>query len=300
MGFFEKLSDSLAKTRKNLAFAFGGKIDDDFYDALEEQLILCDAGGETASLISATAREKIESEKIMDLAEAQAVVTDIVAGFMRPETELALDKKPCVILMIGVNGAGKTTTAGKLANLFKKQGKSVLLAAADTFRAAAVEQLCIWGERSGVDVIKNTQGSDAAAVIFDAVSAAKSRGTDIVICDTAGRLHNKKNLMDELSKMARIINKACDTASVETLLVLDGVTGQNAINQARDFADASGVSGIVLTKLDGTAKGGSVIAVKHSLGIPVRYIGVGEGIDDIAEFDENDFAKALFVGTKAV
>lgn len=293
MGFFEKLKGSLEKTRRGLAFALGGAPDAQFYESLEERLILADAGVDTAELVTQKSREKIESEKITDADEARAAVCGVVADIMRADAPLSLDGKPTVILMIGVNGAGKTTTAGKLAGLWAAQGKTVLLAAADTFRAAAIDQLCVWGERSGVQVIKNEQGSDAAAVIFDAVSAAAARGTDIVICDTAGRLHNKKNLMDELAKMARIITKACPAASVKTLLVLDGVTGQNALNQAAEFASATGVDGIVLTKLDGTARGGCVLAVKQKLCIPVRFIGIGEGMDDLAQFDADEYARAL-------
>ena len=294
MSFFEKLQQSLAKTRTGLAFALGGKLDDSFYEELEERLIMADAGAEIASEVVEKARLRIESEKIMDRAEAQKAVSETVAQLMQADSPLELAGRPAVILMIGVNGAGKTTTAGKLAKYFKNQGKSVIFAAADTFRAAAIEQLCIWGERSGCDVIKSHQGADAASVIFDAVDSAKARGTDVVICDTAGRLHNKKNLMEELSRLTRVAKKASDSVSVTTLLVLDGVTGQNAINQAEQFADASGVDGIVLTKLDGTAKGGSVIAIKQRLGIPVRFIGTGEQIDDFAEFSASEYAEALF------
>lgn len=296
MGFFDKLKRSLTKTSRSLG-CFSGKVNAEFFEELEERLVLADTGTEVAAKVAELSRAELKKQHISDAALAKPVVTRIVADLMRADKPLCTDGKPFVLLLIGVNGAGKTTTAGKLANCFKNSGKSVLLAAADTFRAAAIDQLCIWGERSGVPVIKGAEGGDGAAVIFDAVSAAASRGTDIVICDTAGRLHNKKNLMDELACMSRVINKACPDAAVETLLVLDAVTGQNAVNQAADFSEAAGVTGIVLTKLDGTAKGGSVIAVKERLGIPVRFIGVGEGIDDLAVFSPDDFASALFGGS---
>ncbi len=294
MSFFDKLSESLQKTSANLRFALGERPDADFYEQLEERLILADAGAATAAQIVAQVEDKVKQRRILTAEGAMDAVRETVTQMLTPEQPLRLDGKPAVLLLIGVNGAGKTTTAGKLANYYARQGRKVLLAAADTFRAAAVEQLCIWGERAGVEVVKNEASTDPAAVIFDAVSAASSRGCEIVICDTAGRLHTKKNLMDELAKMSRIICKACGTASVETLLTIDAVTGQNAVNQAAQFADAAGVDGIVLTKLDGTAKGGAVLAVRNSLGIPVRFVGVGEGIDDLMEFNAADYAAALF------
>lgn len=295
MGFFDKLKKSLTKTSTRLG-CFSGKVNADFYMELEERLVLADTGTETAAKIVELTRERLKKEHISDAAEAKPIVIEIVSGLMQADEPLAIDGQPSVILLIGVNGAGKTTTAGKLAGYFQSTGKRVMLAAADTFRAAAIDQLCVWGERAGVPVVKGSEGGDGAAVIFDAVSSALSRKIELVICDTAGRLHNKKNLMDELSRMSRVINKACPQAKVETLLVLDAVTGQNALNQAAEFSDAAGVTGIVLTKLDGTAKGGCVVAVKEKLGIPVRFVGVGEGIDDLSLFEPNDFAAALFGG----
>lgn len=293
MGFFEKLSAGLKKTRDSISYnLFSEKLDDDFYESLEESLILADAGVETAEKIVETLRNRVDSEFITDAHSAEKMLCSITADFLRQENDLNLSGKPAVIMLIGVNGAGKTTTSGKLANLFVKNGKSVILAAADTFRAAAVDQLQVWSERSGVEMV--TGASDPSAVIYDAVSKAASKNIDIVIADTAGRLHTKKNLMDELGRMSRIIGKAAPGASVETLLVLDAVTGRNAVNQAESFADSAGVSGIVLTKLDGTAKGGSVLSIKEKLGIPVRYIGVGEGIEDLDVFDPDDYARALY------
>ncbi|MEA5050860.1 MAG: signal recognition particle-docking protein FtsY [Oscillospiraceae bacterium] len=293
MGFFDKLSEGLRRTRESVAYSLSSeKLTDDFYDELEERLILADTGAQTASALVGELRERVAKKHILDAPQALGELRALCAERLAPDRELDFSGSPAVVLLIGVNGAGKTTTAGKLANLYKKEGKSVLLAAADTFRAAAVEQLEIWAARSGVDIV--TGANDPAAVVFDAVSRARARGVDIVIADTAGRLHTKKNLMEELSRMARTVKKAAPEASVETLLVLDAVTGQNAVNQAAAFADAAAVSGIVLTKLDGTAKGGSVISVKEKLGIPVRYIGVGEGIDDLDRFVPEEFCAALF------
>ena len=293
MGFFEKLSGGLRKTRDSMfGGMFGRKLGDDFYEELEERLILADAGAETAEELVEALRETVRREHIEDSDEAITALKKLCAELVTADTQMDLSGRPAVIMLIGVNGAGKTTTAGKLANHFKKQGRSVLLAAADTFRAAAAEQLQIWSERSGVEIIEGAH--DPSAVVFDAVSSARSRGIDIVIADTAGRLHTKKNLMEELAKMYRTIAKASPEASVETLLVLDAVTGQNAVNQAREFSDSTGVTGIVLTKLDGTAKGGAVISIKKKLGIPVRFIGVGEGIDDLDLFDPTEFCDALF------
>ncbi len=293
MRFFEKLSTGLKKTRDSISYnLFSEKLDDNFYESLEESLIMADAGVETSENIVQALKERVDSEFVTDPEAAKRILLEITAGYLRPENELDLSGKPAVIMMIGVNGAGKTTTSGKLANLFAKNGKTVILAAADTFRAAAVNQLQVWSERSGVEMV--TGASDPSAVIYDAVSKASSKNIDIVIADTAGRLHTKKNLMDELGRMSRIIKKAAPGASVETLLVLDAITGRNAVNQAESFADSAGVSGIVLTKLDGTAKGGSVLSIKEKLGIPVRYIGVGESIEDLDVFDPDDYAKALF------
>ncbi len=293
MGFFDKLSEGLKKTRDSLMYGLRGeKPDEEFYERLEEQLILSDAGADVSCEIVDELRAGVKENLITDSNGALALLKELVAKRLAPERELDFTGSPAVVMLIGVNGAGKTTTAGKLANLYKKQGRSVLLAAADTFRAAAVDQLEVWAQRSGVEIIKGA--NDPSAVIFDAVSSAKKKGIDVVIADTAGRLHTKKNLMDELAKMSRIISKASPDASVETLLVLDAITGQNAINQAQQFSDAASVSGIVLTKLDGTAKGGSVISIKEKLGIPVRYIGVGEGIDDLDVFDAAEFCEAMF------
>ena len=229
------------------------------------------------------------------VADALEALKVIIREMLRADGEMQLSGRPAVVLVIGVNGVGKTTSIAKLAHLYKQQGKRVMLAAGDTFRAAAAEQLCVWAERADVPVVKHNEGADPAAVLFDAVQSAAARGYDMVICDTAGRLHNKKNLMDELSKISRVVHKACGTASVETLLVLDAITGQNAISQASQFIDAAGATGIVLTKLDGTAKGGAVISIKAKLGLPVRFVGVGEGMDDLMEFDPDAFVDALFL-----
>jgi len=293
MSFFEKIKTGLKKTLESVAFTFSSeKLDDGFFDELEEKLILSDAGFNTAEAIVEALRIRVRELLLTDASQAKEQLVQIIAGMLRADSEPDFSGTPAVILLIGVNGSGKTTTAGKLAHIFKAGGSTVLLGAADTFRAAAVDQLAIWAARSGVEMISGA--NDPSAVIFDAVSSAKARGADVVICDTAGRLHNKKNLMDELSKMSRTIKKAAPLASVETLLVIDAVTGQNAINQASQFAVDAGVTGIVLTKLDGTAKGGSVIAIKDKLGIPIRYVGVGEKIDDLMEFDAEGFAAALF------
>jgi len=293
MSFFQKLTDGLRKTRDNIAWGLSGKkLTEDFYETLEETLLLSDAGADTTLAILDQLRRAVKENHVLDELPAMELLREIIALRMASDEEMNLSGSPAVLLLIGVNGTGKTTTAGKLANLYRNRGYSVLLAAADTFRAAAVDQLRIWAQRSGVDMIEGA--NDPSAVIYDAVSAAKARGIDLVIADTAGRLQTKKNLMDELSKMSRTVSKASPQASMEVLLVLDAVTGQNALSQAAKFADSAGVSGIVLTKLDGTAKGGSVLSVKDRLGIPVRFIGVGEKIDDLDEFIPSDFAEALF------
>lgn len=302
MGFFsrrEKLDEGLAKTRKGffagiLDMMNAGSIDDSFYDDLEDQLILADAGADEADRLVAALRERVRRDHIKTAADALAALKAIIVEELRAEGEMDLSGHPAVIMVIGVNGVGKTTSIAKLARLYKAQGKSVLLAAGDTFRAAAAEQLTIWADRVGVPVIRHGEGADPAAVVFDAVQSAAAKGVDIVICDTAGRLHTKHNLMAELAKIRRSVEKACPSASVETLLVLDAITGQNAISQAAQFIEAAGASGIILTKLDGTAKGGSVISVKQKLGLPVRFVGVGEGMDDLMEFSAEDFAEALF------
>lgn len=302
MGFFsrrEKLDEGLAKTRKGffagiLDMMNAGSIDDSFYDDLEDQLILADAGADEADRLVAALRERVRRDHIKTAADALAALKAIIVEELRAEGEMDLSGHPAVIMVIGVNGVGKTTSIAKLARLYKAQGKSVLLAAGDTFRAAAAEQLTIWADRVGVPVIRHGEGADPAAVVFDAVQSAAAKGVDIVICDTAGRLHTKHNLMAELAKIRRSVEKACPSASVETLLVLDAITGQNAISQAAQFIEAADASGIILTKLDGTAKGGSVISVKQKLGLPVRFVGVGEGMDDLMEFSAEDFTEALF------
>lgn len=302
MGLFgnkKKLDDGLQKTRTGFWGSLwnrvsGSQIDDDLYDELEEQLILADTGADTAVKLVDALREAVRAQRLKTGQQAMQTLKDIIRQELTAERELDLSGQPAVILVIGVNGVGKTTSIAKLAHLYAQQGKKVLLAAGDTFRAAATEQLCVWADRAGVPVVKAAEGADPAAVIFDAVQSAAARGMDLVICDTAGRLHNKKNLMDELGKISRSVQKACGTASVETLLVLDAITGQNAISQAAQFIDAASASGIILTKLDGTAKGGCVISVKQKLGLPVRFVGVGEGMDDLLVFDPADFADGLF------
>ena len=300
---FDNLKSGLSKTKDaltdkiNETLKLAITIDEDLYEELEEILIMSDIGMDTTLEIIDRLKAKIRKEKINDPSEVypalKAVIKDILLeGTEEREENLSSEKK--VLLVIGVNGVGKTTSIGKLAAKNKEEGKKVLLAAADTFRAAAIDQLEVWSERAGVDIVKHMEGSDPAAVVFDAVSAAKSRNIDLLICDTAGILHNKKNLMDELSKIGRIIDREFSDASKETLLVLDATTGQNAVIQAKQFMEACPIDGIILTKLDGTAKGGVVISIKNTLNIPVRYIGVGEGIDDLQEFDAEGFAEALF------
>lgn len=300
MGLFKKIKEGLKKTRDSVVSQIDSmlksftKIDEELFEELTELLVMGDVGIQTAEQITDELRVKVKKEGIKDPKEITQLLQEVVADMLRGDEELKITTKPSIILVIGVNGVGKTTTIGKLANNLKKQGKSVLLAAADTFRAAAIEQLEIWADRSGCDIVKQNEGSDPAAVIYDAISAAKARNTDVIICDTAGRLHNKKHLMDELTKIGRVIDRELPDADKEYLLVLDATTGQNAVNQAEQFSKATGITGIVLTKLDGTAKGGVVLAIKNGLGIPVKYIGVGEQIDDLQEFVPEDFAKALF------
>jgi fused signal recognition particle receptor len=300
-GFFAKLIAGLDKTRKSI---LGGvdsvlgafvTIDEDLFEELEEVLVMADIGVETTMNIIENLRKRVKKEKVTQPQDIKSMLIDEITQLLQDETEETTTlQTPAVILVIGVNGVGKTTTIGKLANNFKSQGKSVLLAAADTFRAAAIDQLEIWGQRSQIDVIKHQENSDPAAVVFDAVNAAKNRKTDVLICDTAGRLHNKKNLMDELKKISKVIDREYPQAHKEVYLVLDATTGQNALQQARLFQEVAQLTGIVLTKLDGTAKGGIVIAIKSELKIPVRYIGVGEGIQDLQPFHAGEFAKALF------
>ena len=300
MGFFEKLGEGLRKTRDSIfgsiaGLVNAGEITDELYDDLEEQLILADTGADVAMRLVEELRQEVRRKHLKTGADALEALKGIIREMLRADGEMQLSGRPAVVLVIGVNGVGKTTSIAKLAHLYKQQGKRVMLAAGDTFRAAAAEQLCVWAERADVPVVKHNEGADPAAVLFDAVQSAAARGYDMVICDTAGRLHNKKNLMDELSKISRVVHKACGTASVETLLVLDAITGQNAISQASQFIDAAGATGIILTKLDGTAKGGAVISIKAKLGLPVRFVGVGEGMDDLMEFDPDAFVDALFL-----
>ena len=302
MGFFEKISAGLKKTRdslmgrlEDLAAGFT-KVDEDFFDELEETLIMGDVGANVTMRIMDELRDRVRHAGITEPTEVIGQLREIITGLMGEESPLDLSTKPSVVLVIGVNGVGKTTTIGKMAAYLRGEGKQVLLAAADTFRAAAAEQLAVWADRAGAELIRHEEGSDPASVVFDAIHAGKSRGADVIICDTAGRLHNKKNLMDELSKIARVISRELPDAAVEVLLVLDATTGQNAISQARSFQEAAGITGIVLTKLDGTAKGGVVIGIREELGVPVKFIGVGEGIGDLRPFVPAEFAAALFEG----
>ena len=301
MGFFDKLKSGLKKTSQalgaqvNQVFSVFTKVDEELFESLEEALIMADIGMETSEYIIEELRDRVRKKHITDgelvKVELQQVISDILS---ESDAKMHLDTTPSVILVIGVNGVGKTTSIGKMAMHYKNQGKKVILAAADTFRAAAIEQLDIWAQRSGCEIIKHKENSDPAAVVFDACNAAKARGSDILICDTAGRLHNKKNLMAELEKINRVIDRELPGASRETLLVLDATTGQNAVSQAQLFGEAAEISGIVLTKLDGTAKGGIVIAISREKNTSVKFIGVGEGMDDLQEFNPESFSKALF------
>ena len=270
------------------------KIDEDFFDELEETLILSDIGAQTSAEICEELRDRVKKTGTTDPVEVKQILKNIISEILTGGNDLHLNSKPSVIMVIGVNGAGKTTTIGKMAARFRSNGKKVIVAAADTFRAAAIDQLNVWTDRAGVDIVKHSEGSDPAAVVFDAISAAKARGSDIILCDTAGRLHNKKNLMEELKKIARIISRELPEACVETLLVLDATTGQNAVNQARLFSESADITGIVLTKLDGTAKGGIIIPIKNELNLPVKLIGVGEKIDDLQPFIPEAYVDALF------
>lgn len=300
MGFFNKIAEGLKKTRDSMMGKVDAllnsftKIDEDFFDELEESLIMADVGAVTSARICENLRKKVKEEGLSDPTAVKGALKEIIAQMLEGDEALNLSTKPSIILVIGVNGVGKTTTIGKLAHNLHEDGKKVLLAAADTFRAAAIDQLQIWADRAGVDLVKHGEGSDPAAVVFDAINAGKARGCDVVICDTAGRLHNKKNLMDELSKIARVIDREAPGSAKEVLLVLDATTGQNALNQAKLFQEAAGLTGIILTKLDGTARGGVVIGIKEELNIPIKYIGVGEQIDDLRPFDSKDFVEALF------
>ena len=300
-GLFQRLRMGLSKTREAISesvdavFKAFVKVDEDLFEELLEALIEADLGAQLAMDITDELREHVKSERITDGNDVRSVLYDIIAQKLSVSTpSLNLTGKPAVIFVIGVNGVGKTTSIGKLAAKLKSEGKNVLLAAADTFRAAAINQLDIWAQRAGVDIIKGAEGADPSSVIFDACTAAKKRGADVLICDTAGRLHNKKNLMDELSKMYRVIERELPQSSKESLLVLDASTGQNAVSQAKMFSEAADITGIILTKLDGTAKGGIVISIAASLDVPVKFIGVGEETEDLQSFNPTDFSKALF------
>ena len=288
MGFFDKLK------KINIFGSFGSELTDDFYDELEESLILADTGMDVTLELVEELRRRVRDERIKTMEGARECMVRIITEAMTVgQPELDVTNKPAVVLFIGVNGVGKTTTIGKIGYQLRRSGKKVIFAAADTFRAAAADQLTIWSDRAGVEIIKQHEGADPAAVVFDACSAAKARGSDVILVDTAGRLHNKQNLMNELNKISRVIDRELPGASRETLLVLDATTGQNGLIQAKQFKEAAGITGIVLTKLDGTAKGGIAIAIAKELGVPVKYAGVGEGIDDLKPFDAADFAQAL-------
>ena len=296
MGFFDKIKQGLSKTAASISSVFTGfsEIDDDFYDELEESLILADLGVDTTTKAMDALRERVRQNRLKTTEEARTALRDVLCEMVSVgDTTLNLSTKPSVVLVIGVNGVGKTTTIGKIAHQLKGQGKKVLLCAADTFRAAASDQLEIWAGRAGVDIIRQDEGADPASVVYDAIAAAKARGTDVILCDTAGRLHNKQNLMNELGKISRILDRELPDAAKEVLLVLDGTTGQNGLLQAKQFQEIAGVTGMALTKLDGTAKGGIVVAVADALQIPVKYVGVGEQMDDLMPFNPREFAEAL-------
>lgn len=300
MGLLGKIKEGLKKTRDSISNGVNGilnsftKIDEELFEELEETLVMSDVGVATSSEICDRLRKKIKETGATDPKEIKGMMKEIIAEMLGENEGLSLTTKPSVILVIGVNGVGKTTSIGKIAAQLKREGKKVVLGAADTFRAAAIDQLGIWAERAGVSMVKSVEGTDPASVVFDTIASAKSKGADVIICDTAGRLHNKKNLMDELAKINRVIARELPESSLETLLVLDAATGQNAVNQAREFKNAADITGIVLTKLDGTAKGGIIIAISNELNIPVKFVGVGEGIDDLQPFDAAEFADGIF------
>ena len=300
MGLFKRINQGLKKTRDSMSGAIKAalygknEIDEDFYEELEEILVMSDVGVTTAMEIVQKLRDSVFKKNLHKAKDVKKEIRNIVAELLSGGEEIDMITVPSVILVIGVNGVGKTTSIGKMAAMFKAEGKKVILGAADTFRAAAIDQLEIWADRAGVDIVKHKEGADPAAVVFDTISAGKARNADIIICDTAGRLHNKKNLMEELAKIYRVIDRQLPYADREVLLVLDATTGQNAVNQAKEFKDVAEITGIILTKLDGTAKGGVVLAIKNDLKVPVKFIGVGEGIDDLKAFNATAFADGLF------
>ena len=300
MGFFSKIKEGLQKTRNSIAESVNSivnsftKIDEELFEELEETLIMSDIGVDTSCEICDLLRKKIKETGETNPKVIKEMLREIITEMLGEDEQLKLETKPSVILVIGVNGVGKTTSIGKIALQLKNNGKKVVLGAADTFRAAAIEQLGIWADRAGVSMVKSVEGTDPASVVFDTIASAKAHNADVIICDTAGRLHNKKNLMDELAKINRVIARELPDSSVETLLVLDAATGQNAVNQAKEFKNVTNITGIVLTKLDGTAKGGIIIPIRNELNIPVKYVGVGEGIDDLQPFNSKDFAEGIF------
>ncbi len=300
MGFFSKIKEGLKKTRSSISDGINNiinsftKIDEEFFEELEETLIMSDIGVATATEICDILRKKIKETGETDPNNIKSMMKQIITEMLGEDEGLKLDTKPSVILVIGVNGVGKTTSIGKIASILKKQGKKVVLGAADTFRAAAIDQLGIWAERADVTMVKSVEGTDPASVVFDTIASAKAHSADVIICDTAGRLHNKKNLMDELAKINRVIERELPDSSLEALLVLDAATGQNAVNQAREFKNVTKITGIVLTKLDGTAKGGIIIPIRNELEIPVKFVGVGEGIDDLMPFSAKEFVDGIF------
>lgn len=299
MGFFSKIKEGLSKTKTSFSNGITSvinsftRIDEEFFDELEEILVMSDIGVETSAYLCAELRKKVKETGTTDPNAIKRLLVDIIASTVSGDSSLNLETQPSIILVVGVNGVGKTTSIGKLSYRLKNSGKKIVLGAADTFRAAAIEQLGVWSQRAGVDMVKSVDGTDPASVVFDTIASAKAKKADVIICDTAGRLHNKKNLMEELSKINRIIDREMPDYSKETLLVLDASTGQNAVNQAKEFMGVTNITGIILTKLDGTAKGGIIISIYKQLGIPVKFVGVGEGIDDLMPFNPNEFAEGI-------